>query len=167
MDQIAVGTVDLDDVVAGIDGTLRGFAPVLQVLLDVVDVHRAREAAAGVGREGAGGEALPRFEAVSSVVVAEFGAILQGTVRGRAAPAVAELHGGHGPEGANEVVDAGVILDVAVFVDTGAVVGLAAARFDGSLFAEDDARAAHGEAAEIHQLPFAGAAVVGDVLAHR
>jgi len=52
-------------------------------------------------------------------------------------------------------------------VDAGAVVGAAAARFDGGLLAADDAGAADRELAEMNEMPVGQIAVDREILRHR
>src|SRR5687767_6710984 len=81
---------------------------------------------------------------------------------------MAELDCRHRALTTDELVDPPVLRNVRVVVDAGAVIGLSPARFDGGLFAEDDAGAAHRELAEMHEVIVGGAAAVfRRVLAHR
>ena len=78
-----------------------------------------------------------------------------------------ELDGRHGAERLDEIGDAPISRNMTIAVDAGAMMRLAAARFDRAFFTENDAASAHGKAAEVDQLPLLRTAVVRRVLAHR
>src|SRR6185503_20912918 len=78
-----------------------------------------------------------------------------------------ELDSGYRALAADEFVDAAVLGNVRIVVDTSAVIRLAAARLDRSFLAEHDACAAHCKFAEVDEMVIGGTAVFGRVLAHR
>ncbi len=82
------------------------------------------------------------------------------------AAGVRELDGGDAAVGLEEVGDAGEEGDVVVGVDAEVAGGDAAFGADGSCFGHDCARSADGAAAEVNEVPVAGVAVDGTVLAH-
>ena len=167
MNQVAMRAVYFADIVARIDGALRGFAPGSEIFANVITIHRMRKRAARYCRQGTGREPLPRLQAVASIDLGEGCAVLQGAMRRCLATAMPHLNSRHRPERLDEIVDAAIRRDMAIVINAGAVVRLAPARLNRGLFPEDNATAAHGKAAKIDQLPVRGPAIVRNILAHR
>ncbi len=92
--------------------------------------------------------------------------IAPGNIAGGFESGVGELGSGHGSVLADEMDDAGEVLDVLVFPDTEVAGTDAAFGDDGSGFGEDRACAADGTSAEMDQMPVIGEAVFAGVLAH-
>ena len=94
-------------------------------------------------------------------------AAFPGAGRAGFAPRVRELDARDGAVRRNCVHDARQNVDVRIIPDTEILGGDAAARRDGRGLRHHQRGTAHGTAGEMHQMPVAGKAIGGAVLAHR
>ena len=78
-----------------------------------------------------------------------------------------QLNTGDGSLPVNEGGDSAQHVDLRVLPETQILRADASARFHGCGFGEDKAGAANGAAAQVHEMPIAGEAVLARVLAHR
>src|SRR5262249_43438148 len=153
MDQVAVRTVDLADIVAGLGRALRGIAKGSEHGADVVVVHLDWHWKATARRQRARRQASPRRRAGARVAFIERTPFLHGTVRTGVAAAMTELNRRHRAHLLDEVGDAAIGARLVIVPDARTVIGLAPARLHRSFLAEHDAGAAHRVAAEMHELP--------------
>jgi hypothetical protein len=167
MDQVAMRAVDLANVVAGIDGAMRGITERLQHRFDVVVIHLDRHRKAPPCRDRAGRQPAPGRLTRARVTLVQRPPFLHRAVRPGVAPAMTDLDGRHRAHLPDEVSDAAIRLHLVRVPDAGAVIGLAPACLHRGFLAEHDAGAADRVAAEVHQLPVGRRALDRGVLAHR
>ncbi len=159
--------VHFDDVVTGIQRAQRCFAPVRDDCADLTAIERVRHGRCLACGHRARGNGLPRRLAMFCVRCIERAITVPRRAAGAFASRVADLDCGYRALAADEVVDASVLRDVRICIDSGAVIRLAPAFLDRRFLAENDARAAHRELAQMHKVKVGRSAVVRRVLAHR
>ncbi len=160
MDEVAVCAVDLHHVEARGERVLRALAEILDGAPDLVQRHLLRRRVVAE-RDRARCERLPAALFPRKRLAAAPRLVDRGL-----APGVRDLDRGHGSAGADEFRDRFPRLCVRVGPDPGvprrnAPLGRDRARFDAH-----ERGAAHGAAAQVHEVPFIGHAVLAGVLAH-
>ena len=158
-----MGGVDLDHAKAGSAGALRGSDERLDGVGDVARRHVARlrigvRELHGAGRHDVGPAAFAfRDRAVTA----------PRAIGARLAAGMRELHARDAALRVHEADDACQHLDVIVLPDAEIFRTDAAFGCDRGGFGEDQAGAADGAAAEVHEVPVVGETVGAGVLAHR
>jgi len=161
VEEIAVGGVDFDEVEAGGEGAVGGGGEVGDDLVHAGAVEGGGRGVGVVEGDGGGSDGLP----------AAFGGrndagFLPWDGHAGFASGVGELGAGVGAMVVEEGGDAAELGDVVVFPDAEVAEGDAGFGADGAGFGDDEGGAADGAAAEMNEVPFAGEAVGGGVLAH-
>lgn len=170
VNQVAVSGVNFDEVEAGLDAAAGAVGERLNELLDARGAHRdgrhVRLERDRAGRLGNPAAAVNGSRAAAGVA-AEQGAELG--VGARLAPGVGELDRGGGSLRVDEVGHAAPCADLFIVPDAGVAGRDAALGHDRGRLRHDEAGAAAGERAEVHEVPVGGHAVllVRRVLAER
>ena len=157
VDEVAVGPVELDDVVARRRGAARGVGEGGRRRGDLLPGERPRRGVAGVG-DGAGRHQVPALDGGG----AGPGGVV-GAPRGsaRLAAAVAELDAGQGAGGVNRLDDAAVAGDLGVVPQAQVGGGQAAVGGHRGGLHDHGAEAAGGAGGVVQDVPVGGDAVVG------
>jgi len=157
VDEVAVGPVELDDVVARRRGAARGVGEGPHDGVGLLLGERARDGVAGVG-DGAGRHQVPALDGGGAGPRGGVGAP-RGSAR--LAAAVAELDAGQGAGGVDRLDNAAVAGDLGVVPQAQVGGGQAAVGGDGGGLHDHSAEAAHGAGGVVVDVPVGGDAVVG------
>ena len=162
MQQIAVGSVDLNAVEAGSQGPLCRLREGRDDGVDAGLVECLRNSIVGGKGDHARGDGLPAtFRGCDQMLSA-----YEGRGHGGFAPGVRELDAGTNSLGMDECDDALQAGDVVVLVDAEVVQRNAALGNDGGGFKHDQACATLGPTAEVDHMPVVCKTIDGRVLAH-
>src|SRR5271154_870968 len=122
-------------------------------LLDVVPIHFARHQSTRLERYRAWRDAAPRRLAVLGVALVKRRESVPRRPGRDLAAGMSELDSAERALASQKIRDAPPGFNLGIGVDAGTMVGLAPALLDRGFLDKDDTGAAHGELAEMHQMP--------------
>ena len=155
--------MDFDHAKAGVERALRGFAEAGDGFGDAVDGERDGHRIIGSKRDRAGRDHF----VPAALLLGDFCSAFPRTRRAGFAPGVRELDSRNAALRANESHDARQRLYMGFAPNAQILRADARLGQHGCCFGHHQARAAHGAAAEVHQMPVVGQSVLAGVLAHR
>ena len=166
MQEVAVRGVDLHHVEARVIGAPGGFAERHDDLAHVGHTHGLGRWIIVRERDGAWRQGFPSLLAVGRVLRVQLRAPVPGPACRTLAACVGQLDPGGGAIGLQEIGDARQGPGLFVVPDPHVSRAYATARFNAGGLDEYERGAAEGETAKMHQMPIAGDAIDGAVLAH-
>src|SRR5260370_827764 len=162
MEEISMRGVDFEKAKAGVEGALRGFAKGVYDCTNALHCDRGGHGVVGGKSNRAGRDNV----APAAFVFADFTDAIPRTHCTCLASGMGELDARYAALGVDEFGNAGEWLDVRIAPNPGILRTDASFRKDSRSLDNNQCRSADGAAAEMHEVPIRGKAVVAGVLAH-